>query len=77
MLRYLRADHPDAILDAMCTGPERLNGYYGIDAIPLAWYQKYQHNLLPKGRIGAGSGCVGVWVKILFPGLFVGHPYEG
>ena len=24
VLRYLRADHPDAILDAMCPGPERL-----------------------------------------------------
>jgi len=45
MVRYLRADHPDAILDAMCTGPERLRSDYGIDAIPLAWYQKHEQQV--------------------------------
>jgi len=42
MLSYLRTDHPDAILDAMCAGPERLRCEYGIEAIPLQWYQKYE-----------------------------------
>jgi polysaccharide pyruvyl transferase WcaK-like protein len=42
MLRYLRADHPDAILDAMCAGPEQLRDGYGIEAIPLLWYRKYE-----------------------------------
>jgi polysaccharide pyruvyl transferase WcaK-like protein len=40
LLRYLRADHPDAILDAMCSGPEWVSSRYGIDAIPWQWYQK-------------------------------------
>jgi polysaccharide pyruvyl transferase WcaK-like protein len=42
VLRFLRADHPDAILDAMCGGPERVTGRYGIPAIPLTWYQKHE-----------------------------------
>ena len=42
VLRYLRADHPDAILDAMCKGPEQVREHYGIEAIPLLWYQKYE-----------------------------------
>jgi polysaccharide pyruvyl transferase WcaK-like protein len=40
VLRYLTTDHPDAILDAMCTGPERLTGEYGIEAIPTRWRHK-------------------------------------
>ncbi len=35
ILGYLRSDHPDAIVDAMCPGPERLREVYGIAAIPL------------------------------------------
>ena len=42
VLRYLRAEHPDASLDAMCMGPERLRTYYGVDAIPMLWYKKYE-----------------------------------
>lgn len=42
VLGYIKADHPDAILDAMCTGPEQLRSRYGIEAAPLYWYQKYE-----------------------------------
>jgi polysaccharide pyruvyl transferase WcaK-like protein len=35
MLKYLRADQPGAILDAMCTGPETVEHRYGVPAIPL------------------------------------------
>ena len=42
VLSYLKADHPDAILDAMCTGPERLTREYGVEAIPLFWHAKYE-----------------------------------
>jgi len=42
VLRYLRADHPDAVVDAMCMGPERVRSHYGIDAIPHLWYQQYE-----------------------------------
>ncbi len=33
----LRKDHPEAVVDAMCMGPERLSSQYGIPAIPLFW----------------------------------------
>ena len=59
VLRYLGADHPDAIVDAMCMGPERLKGQYGIEAIPLLWYQKYERQASGVTAIaaqGAGEG---------------------
>ena len=39
-LGYLRSAHPEAIVDAMCTGPDRLRVQYGLEAIPLFWYLK-------------------------------------
>ena len=47
MLRYLGADQPGAILDAMCSGPETLRDRYAVPAIPLRW-------LAPGGRQAAG-----------------------
>lgn len=43
VLTYLRDNHPDAIVDAMCGGAERVRTNYGIDAIPVTWYEKYEH----------------------------------
>ena len=60
VLRYLRADHPDAILDAMCKGPERVREQYGIDAIPLYWHQKYEQR---------ASGVTAIALKVLGKGL--------
>ena len=42
VLRYLRADHPNAIVDAMCKGPATVTERYGIAAISLDWYQRYE-----------------------------------
>jgi polysaccharide pyruvyl transferase WcaK-like protein len=42
VLGYLSTEHPDAIVDAMCMGPEKLRGHYGIEAIPLLWVRKYE-----------------------------------
>jgi len=39
VLDYLSTQHPDAVLDAMCMGPDRLSADYGIDAIPLQSYR--------------------------------------
>jgi polysaccharide pyruvyl transferase WcaK-like protein len=39
---YLRTQHPDAVLDAMVMGPERLASDYGIPAIPLLWCQQFE-----------------------------------
>ncbi len=42
VLSYLSAHHPDAVLDAMCMGPEQLSDRYGIDAVPLLWCRRYE-----------------------------------
>jgi polysaccharide pyruvyl transferase WcaK-like protein len=42
VLRYLRTDHPEAIVDAMCKGPETVTGRYGISAMTMNWYQRYE-----------------------------------
>ena len=42
VLTWLSADHPDASVDFMCTGPERIKARYGAPAIPLSWYKKHQ-----------------------------------
>ena len=59
VLRYLRADQPDAIVDAMCMSPERLSGY-GIDTTPLLWYQRYEQR---------ASGATAFALKVLGKGL--------
>lgn len=43
VLAYLREAHPDAVVDALCGGPERVRARYGIDAAPLFWYLKFEH----------------------------------
>jgi len=41
VVSWLKRDHPDATLDFMCTGPEKIKARYGAPAIPLNWYQKH------------------------------------
>lgn len=38
VLGFLRAEHPDAVLDARCAGPERVTSRYAIPATALHWY---------------------------------------
>jgi polysaccharide pyruvyl transferase WcaK-like protein len=59
ILRYLRADHPNAAIDAMCVSPERLRGYE-IETVPLFWYQKYEQRL---------SGVPAIALKVLGKGI--------
>ena len=59
VLRYLRADHPDAIVDAMCVSPERLNGY-DVDVVPLFWYTRFEQR---------ASGVTAIALKILGKGI--------
>ncbi|MGX1911455.1 polysaccharide pyruvyl transferase family protein [Streptomyces phaeochromogenes] len=37
VLGYLRAEHPDAVVDALCGGPEVVTARYGIPATRLHW----------------------------------------
>jgi polysaccharide pyruvyl transferase WcaK-like protein len=40
---WLKRDHPDAIVDFMCIGPEKVQARYGVPAIPLSWYQRHEY----------------------------------
>jgi polysaccharide pyruvyl transferase WcaK-like protein len=42
VLNWLKRDHPDAVVDFMCIGPERVKARYGAEAIPMNWYQKHE-----------------------------------
>lgn len=58
LLGFFRANHPDAVIDAMCTGPETLTARYGIDAIPLFWHNKF-----------AATGVTSTALKVVGRGL--------
>ncbi|HEY0716635.1 MAG TPA: polysaccharide pyruvyl transferase family protein [Streptosporangiaceae bacterium] len=60
ILEYLRASHPDAVVDAMARGPEEVTARFGIDAVPLLWSQRYE------GRVPRLPGQV---VKLLGKGV--------
>lgn len=81
-LGYLRSAHPDAIIDAMCTGPDRLRRVYGLDAIPLYWYLKHEHRFFlaataPIKGLGKVIDIVRIarWVRdhdvVIVPGMGV------
>lgn len=60
VLGYLEADHPGAIIDAMCPGPQTVRNRYGIGAIPMVWYQKYEPRV---------SGATAIALKVLGKGI--------
>ena len=60
VLAYLRADHPGAVLDAMSSGPENVTAKYGIDAVPMLWFEKYEQRT---------SGVVAIPLKVLGKGI--------
>ncbi|MGW2890868.1 polysaccharide pyruvyl transferase family protein [Streptomyces griseoruber] len=39
VLGYLRAAHPEAVVDALCGGPEAVTARYGIPATRMHWYR--------------------------------------
>jgi polysaccharide pyruvyl transferase WcaK-like protein len=79
IVRYLRADHPDAVLDAMCMGAARMRDRYGIETVPIQWQSA---RTLPDGPLGAGLRVLGkgldvfrtaAWVRrhdvVIIPGM--------
>jgi polysaccharide pyruvyl transferase WcaK-like protein len=42
VLEYFRTAHPEAVLDAMCGGPEVVRAKYDIPAVPMFWYQQFE-----------------------------------
>lgn len=82
VLGYLRSAHPDAIIDAMCTGPDRLRRQYGLDAIPLFWYLKHERRFFGVAKApikGLGKvvdiARIAAWVRhhdvVIVPGMGV------
>jgi polysaccharide pyruvyl transferase WcaK-like protein len=82
VLNYLRAAHPDAVVDAMCTGPARISSVYGIPTVQLFWYERYAGRVsgvaaIPVKLIGKGMDAVSIarWVRrhdvVIVPGMGV------
>ncbi len=81
VLAWLKRDHPDAIVDFMCIGPEKVKARYGTPAIPLNWYQKHEHAAGLKAVVlrALGKGIdayrVASWVRrhdaVIVPGAGV------
>jgi polysaccharide pyruvyl transferase WcaK-like protein len=60
VLSYLRTNYPDSVIDAMCPGPERVGDRYGIEAIPMLWYRRYEQRT---------SGVTAIGLKVLGKGI--------
>jgi polysaccharide pyruvyl transferase WcaK-like protein len=82
VLSFLNKHHPDAVIDAMCMGPERLKSEYGITAIPLQWSRKYEQRAPRPVAIAAKMLSKGIdafrtaaWVRghdaVIVPGMGV------
>ena len=64
VLAYLREAHPDAVVDALCAGPERVRARYGIDATPLFWYDRFGQRK---------TGAQAAFLKIIGKGVDTVH----
>ncbi len=82
VLGYLRADHPEAVVDALCGGPEVVTARYGIPATRLHWYRGEYRTASRAGAVAAkGLGKVvdafrtAAWVRrhdvVIVPGMGV------
>jgi polysaccharide pyruvyl transferase WcaK-like protein len=79
IVRYLRTEHPDAVIDAMCMGWKRMRDRYGIETLPIQWQSARK---LPGGALGSGLKVLGkaldvfrtaAWVRrhdvVIVPGM--------
>ena len=82
VLGYLRAEHPEAAVDALCGGPEVVASRYGIPATRLHWYRGEYRTASRAGAIaGKGIGKLvdvfrtAAWVRrhdvVIVPGMGV------
>ncbi|MER5227242.1 polysaccharide pyruvyl transferase family protein [Streptomyces flaveus] len=82
VLGYLRAEHPEAVVDALCGGPEVVAARYGIPATRLHWYGGEYRTASRAGAIAAkGLGKLvdavrtAAWVRrhdvVIVPGMGV------
>ncbi|MEV6781705.1 polysaccharide pyruvyl transferase family protein [Streptomyces sp. NPDC051098] len=82
VLGYLHAAHPDAVVDALCGGPEVVASRYGIPATRLHWYRGEYRTAARAGAVVAkGLGKLvdavrtAAWVRrhdvVIVPGMGV------
>ncbi|MFD9191176.1 polysaccharide pyruvyl transferase family protein [Streptomyces phaeochromogenes] len=82
VLGYLRAEHPGAVVDALCGGPEVVTARYGIPATRLHWYRgEYRTASRASAIVGKGlgklvdAGRTAAWVRrhdvVIVPGMGV------
>ncbi|MEU5275800.1 polysaccharide pyruvyl transferase family protein [Streptomyces asoensis] len=82
VLGYLRRERPDAVVDALCGGPETVTARYGIPATRLHWYRGEYRTASRAGAVaGKGLGKLvdvfrtAAWVRrhdvVIVPGMGV------
>ncbi|WP_030755936.1 polysaccharide pyruvyl transferase family protein [Streptomyces griseus] len=82
LLAHLRAARPDAVVDALCGGPETVTERYGIPATRLHWYRGEYRTASRAGAVaGKGLGKLvdavrtAAWVRrhdvVVVPGMGV------
>ncbi|MGW4051180.1 polysaccharide pyruvyl transferase family protein [Streptomyces sp. NPDC004779] len=82
VLGYLRATRPEAVVDALCGGPETVTARYGIPATRLHWYRGEYRTASRAGAVaGKALGKVvdavrtALWVRrhdvVIVPGMGV------
>ncbi|MFI0820171.1 polysaccharide pyruvyl transferase family protein [Streptomyces sp. NPDC021098] len=82
LLGYLRAEHPDAVVDALCGGPEAVTAKFGIPATRLHWNRAEYRTASRAGAIASkGLGKLvdvfrtAAWVRrhdvVIVPGMGV------
>ncbi|MGW0832522.1 polysaccharide pyruvyl transferase family protein [Streptomyces prunicolor] len=82
VLGYLRADHPDAVVDALCGGPEAVTARFGIPATRMHWNRAEYRTASRAGSIASkGLGKfvdifrTAAWVRkhdvVIVPGMGV------
>ncbi|MFF1695156.1 polysaccharide pyruvyl transferase family protein [Streptomyces sp. NPDC058257] len=82
VLGYLRAEHPEAVVDALCGGPEAVATRYRIPATRLHWYRGEYRTASRAGAVAAkGLGKLvdvfrtAAWVRrhdvVIVPGMGV------
>lgn len=82
VLGYLRAEHPEAVVDALCGGPEAVTARFGIPATRLHWYRGEYRTASRAGAIATkGLGKLvdvfrtAAWVRrhdvVIVPGMGV------
>ena len=77
ILGFLRTDHPEVPVDAMCAGADTVHERYGVPAVPMSWY-RYQGSEPVRAVLkvlGKGFDAVRIaaWVRrhdaVIVPGM--------